>query len=96
MSQTRGERPHRLDPDDVALIEEIQSLQGEEMPADQDAVLEPDESGAGRRPGPSWTAVSRPLTSRPPRARRRRSTGSRARSFVRERPTIRTLRRRRV
>lgn len=57
MSQTRGERPHRLDPDDVALIEEIQSLQGEEMPADQDAVLEPDE--IERRRTPTRTELDR-------------------------------------
>jgi hypothetical protein len=42
--------PRRLDPDDVALIEEIQTLQGEEMPIDQDAVLEPDEFESRRVP----------------------------------------------
>lgn len=48
MSETRP--PRQLDPDDVALIEEIQSLQGEEMPAHQDAVLEPDEIEQRREP----------------------------------------------
>ena len=48
MSEPRP--PRRLDADDVAFIEEIQSLQGEEMPADQDAVLEPDEFESRRTP----------------------------------------------
>lgn len=39
-----------LDPDDVKMIEEIQTLQGEEMPIDQDAVLEPDEFESRRTP----------------------------------------------
>ena len=50
MSETRSEPPRRLDPDDIAFIEGIQSLQGEEMPADQDAVLEPDEIEQRREP----------------------------------------------
>jgi hypothetical protein len=50
MTDSRGETPRRLDPDDVALIEEIQALQGEEMPVDQDAVLEPGEFEAPRQP----------------------------------------------
>ncbi len=50
MSDDRGETRGPLDPDDVALIEEIQSLQGEEMPVDQDAVLEPDEIESRRTP----------------------------------------------
>lgn len=50
MSETRRPAPRRLDPDDVALIEEIQSLQGEKMPIDQDAVLEPDEIEGRRKP----------------------------------------------
>lgn len=35
--------PRRLDSDDVALVLDIQQLPGEEMPWDQDAVLDPDE-----------------------------------------------------
>ena len=50
MSEDRGETRGPLDPDDVALIEEIQSLQGEEMPIDQDAFLEPDEFEKPREP----------------------------------------------
>lgn len=50
MSESSPETPRRPDPDDVALIEEIQSLQGEEMPIDQDAVLEPDEIETQRTP----------------------------------------------
>lgn len=42
--------PRPLDPDDVRMLEEMQSLQGEEMPIDQDAVLEPDEFESGRTP----------------------------------------------
>jgi hypothetical protein len=49
MSEPRPEMPRRLDPDDVALVEEIQQLQGEEMPIDQDAVL-PDEIETRRTP----------------------------------------------
>jgi hypothetical protein len=48
MSEPRREQPRRLDPDDIALAAEIQSLQGEEMPVDQDAFLEPDEIEAQR------------------------------------------------
>lgn len=43
MPDPRPDTPPRPDPDDVAMLEEIQSLQGEEMPIDQDAFLEPDE-----------------------------------------------------
>ncbi len=50
MSEPRGESARRPDPDDVAMIEEIQQLQGEEMPVDQDALLEPDEIEARRMP----------------------------------------------
>jgi hypothetical protein len=50
MSEPRPKTPRRPDPDDVALIEEIQSLQGEEMPIDQDAFLEPDEIETRRVP----------------------------------------------
>ena len=50
MSEDRGDTRGPLDSDDVALIEEIQSLQGEEMPVDQDAVLEPDEIETRRTP----------------------------------------------
>ena len=50
MPKDRGDTPRRLDPDDVALIEELQSLQGEEMPVDQDAFLEPDEIETRRMP----------------------------------------------
>lgn len=42
--------PRPLDPDDVRMLEEMQSLQGEEMPIDQDAVLEPDEFEPRRTP----------------------------------------------
>ena len=50
MSDSDRTTPRRPDPDDVALIEEIQSLQGEEMPIDQDAVLEPGEFEGRREP----------------------------------------------
>lgn len=50
MSESRRESPRRPDPDDVAMIEEIQQRQGEEMPVDQDAVLEPDEFESRRTP----------------------------------------------
>ena len=50
MSEPRPETPRRPDPDDVADIEEIANLQGEEMPVDQDAVLEPDEIETRRTP----------------------------------------------
>jgi hypothetical protein len=43
MSESRPETPRPLDPDDVARLEELANLQGEVMPVDQDAVLEPDE-----------------------------------------------------
>lgn len=46
----RREPPRRLDPDDVALVEEIQSLQGEEITIDQDVFLEPDEIETRRVP----------------------------------------------
>lgn len=42
--------PRRLDADDLALIQDIQQLQGEEMPWDQDAVLDPDEIEQHREP----------------------------------------------
>ena len=50
MSEPRPSTSQPFDPDDVALIEEIQSLQGEEMPIDQDAFLEPDEIETRRVP----------------------------------------------
>lgn len=50
MSEPRPETPPPLDPEDVADIEEIANLQGEEMPIDQDAVLEPDEFETRRTP----------------------------------------------
>ncbi len=43
MPDSSPKPPRRLDPDDVAILEELQARQGEEMPIDQDAVLEPDE-----------------------------------------------------
>jgi hypothetical protein len=60
MSEGRRKPPRRLDPDDVALIEEIQQLQGEEMPMDQDAVLEPDE--IERRRVPTQTELDDGMT----------------------------------
>ncbi len=50
MSEPRSETPPQADPDDMADIEEIASLQGEAMPIDQDAVLEPDEIEQRREP----------------------------------------------
>lgn len=50
MPEPRPETPRPLDPDDVARIEEIANLQGQAMPIDQDAVLEPDEFEARRTP----------------------------------------------
>jgi len=50
MSEPPRDRPRRLDPDDVAQAEEIQRLQGEEMPIDQDAFLEPSEFESRRTP----------------------------------------------
>jgi hypothetical protein len=50
MSEPRNETPRPLDPEDVARIEEIANLQGEAMPVDQDAVLEPDEFESRRTP----------------------------------------------
>lgn len=50
MSEPRPETPRRPDPDDVADIAEIANLQGEAMPIDQDAVLEPDEIETRRTP----------------------------------------------
>ncbi|HET7167930.1 MAG TPA: BON domain-containing protein [Candidatus Limnocylindrales bacterium] len=41
--------PPKLDAADIAMLEEIQTLQGEELPMDQDAVLEPDEIEGRRR-----------------------------------------------
>ena len=43
-------RPATPDPEDVAMLEEIQALQGEELPVDQDAVLEADEIEERRTP----------------------------------------------
>ena len=43
MSESSPETPRRPDPEDVAMIEELRQLAGEEMPEDQDALLEPDE-----------------------------------------------------
>ena len=42
------DRKPPIDPPDLELIEQLQALQGEEMPADQDAVIEPSEF-EGRR-----------------------------------------------
>ena len=42
------DRQPQTDPPDLELIEQLQALQGEEMPADQDAVIEPSEF-EGRR-----------------------------------------------
>ncbi len=50
MSEPRPETPRSPDPDDVADIEEIANLQGEAMPVDQDAFLEPDEIETRRTP----------------------------------------------
>ena len=50
MSESRPEGPRRPDPEDVAMIEELRQLAGEEMPEDQDAVLEPDEIEKRREP----------------------------------------------
>ena len=50
MTDTRPTGPFDPDDLDTGLIEEIQALQGEEMPADQDAVLEPDEIETRRKP----------------------------------------------
>jgi hypothetical protein len=50
MSESRPGAPRRPDPDDVAIIEELRQLAGEEMPEDQDAVLEPDEIEKRRTP----------------------------------------------
>jgi hypothetical protein len=44
------DRPRPVDPPDLELIEQLQALQGEEMPADQDAVIEPSEFEARREP----------------------------------------------
>lgn len=43
-------RPSIADRDSLDFVEELQALQGEEMPADQDAVLDPDEIEARRQP----------------------------------------------
>jgi hypothetical protein len=50
MSETRPETPRPLDPDDVARVEEIADLQGDAMPIDQDAFLDPDEFEKHREP----------------------------------------------
>lgn len=43
-------RPSIVDRESFEFIEELQALQGEEMPADQDAVLDPDEFESRRQP----------------------------------------------
>src|SRR5688572_3296038 len=50
MSDSRPGAPRRPHPEDLALIEELRQLAGEEMPEDQDAVLEPDEIEQRREP----------------------------------------------
>ena len=50
MSDTRPETPRPPDPDDIARVEEIADLQGDAMPIDQDAFLEPDEFEKRREP----------------------------------------------
>jgi len=50
MSEPSPDTPRRPDPEDVAMIEELRQLAGEEMPEDQDAVLEPDEIEQRREP----------------------------------------------
>ncbi len=60
MSGPRSSDRPRLDPDDIATLEEIQALQGEELPIDQDAVLQPDEFE--RRREPTQTELDRGAT----------------------------------
>ena len=50
MSDSGPEAPRPPDPEDVARIEEIADLQGDAMPIDQDAFLEPDEFEKHREP----------------------------------------------
>ena len=50
MSDPRPDTAPPPDPDDVARIEEIADLQGDAMPIDQDAFLEPDEIEKHREP----------------------------------------------
>ena len=50
MSDSRPETPRPPDPDDIARIEEIADLQGDAMPIDQDAFLDPDEFEKHREP----------------------------------------------
>ena len=50
MSDSRPETPRPPDPDDIARVEEIADLQGDAMPIDQDAFLEPDEFEKHREP----------------------------------------------
>src|SRR5687767_15509658 len=50
MSESRPDTPRSPDPQDIAMIEELRQLAGEEMPEDQDAVLEPDEIEERRTP----------------------------------------------
>jgi hypothetical protein len=50
MPEPRPKTPPPPDPEDVARIEEIADLQGEAMPIDQDAFLEPDEIEHHREP----------------------------------------------
>ena len=52
------------DPPDLELIEQLQALQGEEMPADQDAVIEPSESKDVAKPTTTGSIAAR---ARPPR-----------------------------
>jgi hypothetical protein len=50
MPVDRQRRTMLPDDDSLSLVEGVQALQGEELPADQDAVLEPHEFEARRRP----------------------------------------------
>jgi hypothetical protein len=50
MSDSGPDTPPPPDPEDVARIEEIADLQGDAMPIDQDAFLEPDEFEKHREP----------------------------------------------
>ena len=50
MPDPGAKTPPQPDPDDVARIEEIADLQGDAMPVDQDAFLEPDEIETHREP----------------------------------------------
>jgi hypothetical protein len=50
MPTDRQPRTMLPDDDSLSLVEQVQALQGEELPADQDAVLEPDDFEARRQP----------------------------------------------